>query len=35
MVLPINYIEPENATDFNKELKKIKAKFLHTGYPVY
>ena len=31
----MNYIEPKKiATDFDKELRVIKLKFLHAGYPV-
>ena len=34
-ILPVNYIEPKKiATDFDKELKRIKTKFCHAGYPV-
>ena len=31
----MNYIEPKKTTtDFDKELRRIKAKFLHAGFPV-
>ena len=31
----MNCIEPKKiATDFDKELRRIKSKFLHAGYPV-
>ena len=31
----MNYIEPiKIATDFDKELRGIKTKFLHADYPV-
>ena len=34
-LLPVNYIEPKKiATDFDKELRRIKTKFLHADYPV-
>ena len=35
MLLPVSYIEPKKiATDFGKELRRIKTKFLPAGYPV-
>ena len=35
MLLPVNYIDPKKmATDFDKELRRIKAEFLHADYLV-
>ena len=35
MLLPVNYIETEKfVTDFDKELRRMKTKFLLAGYPV-
>ena len=34
-LLLVNYSEPKKiAADFYKELRRIKRKFLHAGYPV-
>ena len=35
MLLPENYIEPRKIVkEFDKELRRIKTKFLHAGFPV-